>query len=283
MPEGPEVEAVRRELLQFKDQIIEKITLTQLSQKYPKYQGKQIDFRVFEHEKIRNLIRFNKFLVWEFGIQPVILNHLGMSGKWVIVTKFEDIQEQCTHPKVIIEILNSKYLVFDDIRNFGQFRVFPSFEDVIQYKPIKNLGIDGLSENYSVQTFVERISEKRFQNRVIGELLMDPRLVSGIGNIYKAEILFDSKIHPERKVSSIVNKERNILGESIPKVLLRALNDKGSSFDARYKLPSGENGEATRWHKVYQRKDQPCYSCGNKIQRIKQQNRTTFFCDSCQK
>lgn len=283
MPEGPEVESIRRELLQFKDQIIKKITLTELSQKYSKYQGKEPDFQIFESNSLQNVSRFNKFLIWEFKVTPVILNHLGMSGKWVIIDSLEVIQEYCTHPKVIIEIKNSKVLVFDDTRNFGQFRRFPSVEDVMNYKPIKTLGIDGLGPNYSVKTFLDKISEKRFQNRILGELLMDPRLVSGIGNIYKAEILFDAKIHPERIVSSLTREEKSILGKSIPKILLQALNDKGSSFDARYILPSGENGQAQRWHKVYQRKDQQCSICGSKIDKIIQKSRSTYYCNKCQK
>jgi formamidopyrimidine-DNA glycosylase len=283
MPEGPEVESVRRELLQFKDQIIRKITLTELSQKYPKYQGKETDFRVFESNSIRNLSRFNKFLVWEFEIAPVILNHLGMSGKWVIIASLQAIQESCTHPKVIIELKGSKVLVFDDIRNFGQFRIFSSLGDVMNYKPIKTLGIDGLGSNYSVELFLDIFSEKRFQDRILGELLMDPRLVSGIGNIYKAEILFEAKLHPERKVSSLSEEEKSILGLSIPKILLQALNDKGSSFDARYILPSGENGQAQRWHKVYQRKGQQCSICSSKIDKITQKARSTYYCKKCQK
>ena len=65
MPEGPEVESIRRELLQFKDQIIKKITLTELSQKYSKYQGKEPDFQIFESNSLQNVSRFNKFLIGE--------------------------------------------------------------------------------------------------------------------------------------------------------------------------------------------------------------------------
>ncbi|MHA2347444.1 MAG: Fpg/Nei family DNA glycosylase, partial [Candidatus Hodarchaeales archaeon] len=240
-------------------------------------------FTVFESKKLLNISRFNKFLVWEFSIDPVILNHLGMTGKWVILNSIADIQEQCTHPKVIIEITDSKILVFDDTRNFGQFRLFPSLEEIKQYRPIKTLGMDGLGEKFSVDIFLDKISEKRFHSRIVGELLMDPRLVSGIGNIYKAEILFEAKIHPERSVSSLSLEEKTVLGQSIPKILLHALNDKGSSFDARYILPSGENGQAQRWHKVYQRKGQQCLICESAIEKLIQKNRSTYFCTNCQK
>ncbi|MHA1444143.1 MAG: zinc finger domain-containing protein, partial [Candidatus Hodarchaeales archaeon] len=62
----------------------------------------------------------------------------------------------------------------------------------------------------------------------------------------------------------------------------KALNDKGSSFDARYVLPSGDTGQAQRWHKVYQRRDKLCTRCETPIQRIVQKKRSTYFCPKCQ-
>ncbi|PWI48510.1 DNA-formamidopyrimidine glycosylase [Candidatus Heimdallarchaeota archaeon B3_Heim] len=282
MPEGPEVESVRLELLQLTSQKVKKITLTPLSQKYPKYLGKEDEFSQFRGQELRNIHRFNKFLIWEFEKKPVILNHLGMSGRWTIVDTKEEISTKTTHPKVIVEMSKPPYAIFDDTRNFGQFRIFSSMEAVKLYPPIKKLGIDGLTKVFPLQDFVERIAEQRFQNRQIGDLLMDPRLVAGIGNIYKAEILFEAKIHPERIISTLTQEETVFLGKSISKILLKAFYDKGSSFDARYKLPSGEGGQAQRWHMVYQRIDQPCGECGSLIKKLIQKNRSTYFCPKCQ-
>ncbi len=283
MPEGPEVETVRRELSQLINQTVKKITLTPLSQKYPKYQGKQNEFTQFFDHKLQKITRFNKFLVWEFDTIPVILNHLGMSGRWLLVDSLTEIEDKATHPKVIIETNTSPHAIFDDSRNFGQFRIFPSIDVVKLYPPIRSLGIDGLAYPFLSEEFVEKITGKRFCNKQIGILLMDPRLVSGIGNIYKAEILFAAKIHPQRLVSSLIAEEIETLSKAIPEILQRALNDKGSTFDARYVLPSGENGQAKRWHKVYQRREQLCYCCGTTIQRVKQNNRNTYYCPKCQK
>ncbi|MHA1995087.1 MAG: bifunctional DNA-formamidopyrimidine glycosylase/DNA-(apurinic or apyrimidinic site) lyase [Candidatus Hodarchaeales archaeon] len=282
MPEGPEVESVRRELLQLINQVVEKIAFTPLSQKYTKYQGKEEEFSQFTNQKLQNVHRFNKFLVWEFDKAPVILNHLGMTGSWTMISSLEELSSKTTHPKVIVEMRTPPHAIFDDSRNFGQFRLFSSIEAVKQYPPIKKVGIDGLAEHFPLGEFVDRLAEQRFQNRQIGDLLMDPRLVAGIGNIYKAEILFDAKIHPERTISTLSTEETTLLGKSISKILLKAFYDKGSSFDARYKLPSGESGEAQRWHKVYQRIDQPCGKCGSMIEKIIQKNRSTYYCPTCQ-
>ncbi|MHA1975484.1 MAG: bifunctional DNA-formamidopyrimidine glycosylase/DNA-(apurinic or apyrimidinic site) lyase [Candidatus Hodarchaeales archaeon] len=283
MPEGPEVESVRQELLLLIDQPVKKILLTPLSQKYPKYQGKEEEFAQFTGQKLRSIYRFNKFLVWEFEKEPVILNHLGMTGRWTMVTRMEEVETKTTHPKVIVEMNQPPHAIFDDSRNFGQFRIFPSLEAVKLYPPIKRIGIDGLAEIFPLQEFITRLGEQRFLKRQIGDLLMDPRLVAGIGNIYKSEILYESKIHPERRVSSLSNSEKKTLGKSISMILLKALNDKGSSFDARYVLPSGDTGEAQRWHRVYQRRDELCKNCETSIQKIIQKQRSTFLCPKCQK
>ena len=282
MPEGPEVEAVRQELLQLLNKSV-KIILTPLSQKYPKYQNKQEEFTQFDNQKIRNIIRYNKFLIWEFESEVVILNHLGMSGRWLVLDSLDELESKSTHPKVILQMDSPPHAVFDDSRNFGQFRTFPSLEAVKQYRPIRTLGIDGLADLFPMDRFLEMIEEQRFQNKPLGELLMVPRLVSGIGNIYKSEILFEAKLNPERKMPSLTNPEKNKLGESISKILLKALNDKGSSFDARYVLPSGDTGQAQRWHRVYQRRDELCKDCETSIEKIIQQQRSTFFCPKCQK
>jgi formamidopyrimidine-DNA glycosylase len=282
MPEGPEVEAVRQELLQLLDKSV-KIKLTPLSQKYPKYQNKQEEFSQFDSQKIRKIIRYNKFLVWELESEVVILNHLGMSGRWLVLDSLDDLESKSTHPKVILQMDSPPHAVFDDSRNFGQFRTFPSLEAVEKYRPIKTLGIDGLIEEFPMDRFLTMLEEQRFQNKPLGELLMDPRLVSGIGNIYKSEILFEAKLRPKRKIPSLTNPEKKRLGKSISNILHKALNDKGSSFDARYVLPSGDTGKAQRWHRVYQRKDELCRDCETSIQKIIQQQRSTFFCPKCQK
>ncbi len=283
MPEGPEVESVRRELLILQGQPISQIKFTPLSQKYPKYQDKEHDFLPFSGQKVVDIHRYNKFLVWEFEKEPVILNHLGMSGCWTMINTLKEVEEVSTHPKVIVKMKHPPHAIFDDCRNFGQFRIFPSIEEVKKYPPIKKIGIDGLLDPFPLEEFLNRLAEKRFQQKQIGDLLMDARLVSGIGNIYKAETLFKAKLHPERVVSTLTEDETVLLGKSISTILLRALNDKGSSFDARYRLPSGEGGKAQRWHKVYQRIKEPCTECGSKIEKIVQNNRSTYYCPVCQK
>ncbi|MFW9906006.1 MAG: bifunctional DNA-formamidopyrimidine glycosylase/DNA-(apurinic or apyrimidinic site) lyase [Candidatus Thorarchaeota archaeon] len=285
MPEGPEVENVRLELRQLISKKIERIQLTSLSQKYTKYHGKQPLFDQFSKKTILDIVRFGKFLVWCFTeIEAVILNHLGMTGKWCLFNNIEKLPTTANHIKVIIHMLNPPNALFNDMRNFGQFKVFSSFEKVNQYNPIRSLGVDGLATPFPLEEFLIRLSKKNFTDKPIGEVLLNQRLVAGVGNIYKTESLFHAKINPLKKVEKLSEREKEDLGSAIGKILQKALHDKGSTMDFQpYELPSGRTGNAQQWHRVYNREGKPCFECGSPIIRIIQKDRSTFYCKKCQK
>ena len=283
MPEGPEVESVRQELLPLIKNRVKQIQLTPLSQKYPKYQNKQPTFEPFRETILKEIYRYGKFLVWCFdGTEMVILNHLGMSGKWCFYEDMTTSQSDVTHPKVIIQMESPPHLIFNDTRNFGQFRVFGTYDEVMKYPPIKSLGIDGLEIPFPLDEFISRIRTKRYDEKIIGELLLNQRLVAGVGNIYKSEALFQAKINPLRKVKTLSKKDLKQLGLAISEVMQKALKDLGSSIDSLYTLPSGESGNAQLWHNVYGRKGKQCNICESEIKKITQKERSTFFCSKCQ-
>jgi formamidopyrimidine-DNA glycosylase len=285
MPEGPEVENVRLELLQLISKKIDSIQLTQLSQKYPKYEGKQPLFNQFSMKTILDIVRFGKFLVWRFtDTEAVILNHLGMTGRWCLYKDIEKLSTTVNHIKVIVQMVSPPSALFNDIRNFGQFKIFQSFEEVKQYNPIRYLGVDGLATPFPLDEFLIRLTKKNFEDKPIGEVLLNQRLVAGVGNIYKTESLFHAKINPLKKVEKLSNTEREELGLAIGKILQKALIDKGSTLDFQpYELPSGTTGNAQQWHKVYKREGKSCLDCGTPVSRIVQKDRSTFYCDKCQK
>ncbi|UCG02855.1 MAG: bifunctional DNA-formamidopyrimidine glycosylase/DNA-(apurinic or apyrimidinic site) lyase [Candidatus Heimdallarchaeota archaeon] len=285
MPEGPEVETVRLELLQLISKKVDSIQLTPLSQKYPKYEGKQPFFNQFSRKTIHSIDRFGKFLVWRFtNVEAVILNHLGMTGRWCLYKDLKKLPTTTKHIKVIIHMKSPPNALFNDIRNFGQFKVFQSFEEVQQYTPIRSLGVDGLTTPFPLNEFLTRLAKKNFKDKPIGEVLLNQRLVAGVGNIYKTESLFHAKINPLKKVKKLSNTEREELGLAIGKILQKALHDKGSTMEFQpYELPSGTTGNAQKWHKVYKREGKPCLECGTPITRMIQKDRSTFYCLQCQK
>ncbi len=283
MPEGPEVECVKRELQQLIGKKILKIELTPLSQKYPKYKDKQGEFKDFLGKRFQNIFRFGKFLVWCFdGTDKVILNHLGMSGRWCFYPNA--LPDSVNHQKVKIIFDTPPHTVFDDTRNFGQFRAFPSLDAIKKYSPIKTLGVDGLKDPFPQEEFLKILTEQKYQDKDIGEVIIDQRVVAGVGNIYKAESLFEARIHPLRKVKNLTSTEKETLGESIGKILQKAIVCGGTTFGTQpYSHPSGREGEAQSWHNVYGKSGQPCTICNSMVERIVQKDRSTFFCPHCQK
>ncbi|MFW9779637.1 MAG: Fpg/Nei family DNA glycosylase [Candidatus Heimdallarchaeota archaeon] len=285
MPEGPEVETVRKELSSLISRKVKHIRLTEFSQNYPKYHQKQPELDIFDNSTLDEIVRVGKFLIWRFGgIPNVILNHLGMSGRWGLINSRIVPEGDYKHPKVLIEMESPPHAVFDDTRNFGQFRVFKSLEMVSNYPPIKKMGIDGLTRPFPGQQFVDRLHLPSFISKPIGEALIDQRLVAGIGNIYKSEALFEARIDPRKIVQDLSINEKHRLGEAISFILNKALQSMGSSINAQpYVRPRGDFGEAQIWHRVYNRAGKACPVCSKKIGRIKQKGRSTFFCPNCQK
>ncbi|MHA1865931.1 MAG: bifunctional DNA-formamidopyrimidine glycosylase/DNA-(apurinic or apyrimidinic site) lyase [Candidatus Heimdallarchaeaceae archaeon] len=279
MPEGPEVECVKKALQKLIDEKIKNIELTKHSQKYKKYKGKNNQFKYFKGKTIKKIVRYGKYLVWEFDTDKVILNHLGMTGMWYLSNKIENIKN-ATYPKLFIKTMSGIIAVFNDIRNFGQLRIFNNLSEIKEYLPIKNLGIDGLALPFPTELFIRKLNEKRYANKQIANVLLDQKLVAGIGNIYKSESLHLSKIDPRKTVNELSLEEKKRLAKAISQTLQKAVKSGGSSINT-YRMPSGEEGRGQLWHHVYRK--QYCANCNSKIEKIVQNKRTTYFCPKCQK
>ncbi len=281
MPEGPEVECTRLSLRRFEGKKIAKIELTKLSQKYKKYKGKQKIFDEFIGRTITKIERKGKFLIWGFDFPKVILNHLGMSGHWII-SEVEDVPAHIIHLKIKILFKNENMIaIFEDTRNFGQFRIYDTYQDVMNHLPIRNLGPDGLKVPFPQEAFAEKLKLKKNANKEIGRILLDQSLIAGIGNIYKSESLALAKITPLKLVKKLKPEEIERLGGSISIILRKAVKSMGSSIQS-YRTSTGEEGSAQNWHKVYAKAGSNCESCGNRIIRIVQDKRSTFYCEKCQ-
>ena len=221
-------------------------------------------------------------MVFKFDREEAILNHLGMSGKWLLTDNLKN--NSATHPKAEIIMSEPPHAIFDDVRNFGQFRCFESYEEVSKYRPIKTLGPDGLAEPFDTKEFIKRLSKINYSEKAIGELLLNQAVVAGVGNIYKSETLYRARIHPERKTASLTASEKKNLAKVIPEVLQKAVNSSGTTFDVQpFVTPEGETGQAQDWLCVYAREGKKCCSCKKKVEKVVQAGRSTFYCPKCQK
>ena len=165
-------------------------------------------------------------------------------------------------------------LDFNDQRLFAELRLLSDWRSL---KFIQELGPEPFQ--LSEKEFSDMFSKKKTK---IKPLLMDQTFISGIGNLYAAEVLFKAKIHPFRQAASLSKEEKRNLFLAIRGILEKAIKHRGSSID-QYVTLSGRKGDYARFHKVYDREGKPCFVCKTPIKRISQGGRGTYFCGRCQK
>jgi formamidopyrimidine-DNA glycosylase len=211
------------------------------------------------------------------GPDGLLQIHLGMTGRMSVVGPG---QATPVHPAVTLHLGDDR-LVFSDVRGLGRFGWVP--------EPPQGLGPEPLDPGFTVETLALALGKSRQPIKV---RLMDPSCVSGIGNIYAAEILFWARIHPARPSRDLSTRELSRLRESIRSVLSEAI-DAGlvattSADPAEWTLFHREvggtaRGEAGRGFAIYDREGEPCPGCGRAVQRIRQASRSTFLCPGCQR
>ncbi len=149
-------------------------------------------------------------------------------------------------------------------------------------KEINLLGPEPLTDDFTYDIFHKNIT--RYPNKYIKTSLMDARLVAGIGNIYSDEILFESKILPQRTVSSLSQIDLKQIYKNIKPLLLQGINFGGDSM-SDYRNIYGEKGKFQGKHKVYRRTKLNCFgkNCNGVIEREVLNGRSAHFCRGCQK
>jgi len=266
MPELPEVETIKRDL----EKIILGKKITEVCVHHPAV-IRQPDVAKFKQylqgAKIKNILRKAKVLILELSSGKSLVIHLKMTGQLVY-------PGDAKKSRVSFYLDDGKILDFNDQRLFAELRVLDDWRSL---KFIQNLGPEPC--DLSLAQFKEMLAPKKTK---IKALLMDQGFISGIGNLYAAEVLFKSGIHPERPANSLSDKEKESLLKAIKDILNQAIKHGGSSIDDYVRL-SGERGDYVRYHRVYGRQGQPCLVCKTPVKRIALGGRGTYFCPRCQK
>ncbi len=237
------------------------------------------------YQKIIDLKRFGKIISLHFSNSFFLNIHLKLTGELLFAKNknnpvFKEIipftntkRMPGKTTRIIIYFEDNSVLFFNDLRKFGWMKV--------SSQPIIPKGIDVLSSSFTLSYLTEIIQSS---NKPIKLLLMDQNKITGIGNIYANDSLFLAQIHPLKKSKSLIPSEIAKLYQSIKKIIEQAIKNNGSSgADEAYILPDGTKGKHQKYFLVYQREDQPCLNCGQKVKRIKINNRSSFFCPECQK
>ncbi len=279
MPELPEVETIKSFLTS--KLIGRKIVRIEILSK-KQFIGNP---EVILHKKIIEIKRFGKIITFYLEKNLYLNTHLKLTGELLFAKDKnnpvfkEIIPFTNTHrmpgktTRIIIHFDDNSALFFNDLRKFGWMKIAP--------QPLIPKGIDVLSSNFTLSYMAKIIQSS---NKPIKLLLMDQEKITGIGNIYANDALFLARIHPLKKSKSLTNSEIAKLYHSIKKIIEQAIKNKGSSgADEAYILPDGTKGRHQRHFLVYQKEKSPCPNCGYLIKRIKQNNRSSFFCPRCQK
>ena len=269
MPELPEVETTIKGLKIIKKQRVNKIHIhtNKLRFKIPNNLKK-----ILINSRISKIKRIAKYIILDLDNKFSIIIHLGMSGRLKINNKN---YSNLKHDHLIINFENSKILSFNDPRKFGFVDTVLTSE-LTNKKYIRILGPDALSKRITCKYLYDRISNS---NVPIKQLLLNQKIISGIGNIYASEILFDARISPLTMGKNLDNSKIMILIVSIKKILRKAIKYGGSSI-RNYRSADGTLGNFQLNFKVYNKEGQ---SVGNdKVLRIVQYGRSTFYCPNIQ-
>jgi formamidopyrimidine-DNA glycosylase len=178
------------------------------------------------------------------------------------------------HDHVRMELSSGAHLVFNDPRRFGLMRLGTQQEMV----ELRNVGCDPLLEGWPLERWRRMTRHRRLP---IKNLLMDQRLIAGIGNIYANEMLYEAGIRPRRRASRLRLAELQRLSDAMRMVLNEAVRLGGSSI-SDYRDADGRLGYFQMHHAVYDRADRPCRRCNTIIRRIVLSGRSTFYCPKCQ-
>lgn len=265
MPELPEVETIKNDLLK----IIPGKKIIEVCVHNPKVirEPAPVAFKKsLEGQTIKNILRRAKLLIFELSNGKFLTIHLKMTGQLVY-------PGGAKNTRLAIHFTDGSILDFNDQRLFGELRLV---DDWKKLKFIQNLGPEPF--DLTLADFLDMLSKRKTK---IKPLLMDQEFISGIGNLYAAEILFRAKINPQRPAQNLTENEIEILYKEIKNVLTSAIKHGGSSVDD-YVRVSGKPGNYARFHQVYGRQGKPCFVCGKPVKRITQGGRGTYFCAKCQ-
>ena len=287
MPELPEVEVIRQSLAKkIKQKKVKKVIV----------RNKNLRFKIpdnfksfLKNQKIIKIDRFSKYLILSLSNRGYCLIHLGMSGTVHLVSNNKKniitnssfynsptLPKKHNHVEIIFDNIK---IVYNDPRRFGFFEIIK--DSSLLAKRFAHLGPEPFQSKFNLNYVFSFFKKK---NKNIKNFLIDQKFVSGIGNIYASEILFLTKINPNKK-AHLLNKEncKKIISNS-KKVLLEAIKKGGSSI-RDFRNITGKTGNFQKKFKVYEREGQSCKRVGCKgiIQKKIISKRSSFFCNTCQK
>ncbi len=291
MPELPEVETIVRGL---KKKVLRR-TFVDVWTDFSKLIKKPKNFEEFKKEikekKIQKIWRRGKNIIFNLSDGLSLLIHQKLTGhllygnwnmrqgKWLAEEKgwLEDPVNRFIH--LMFWLDNGRMLALSDLRKFAKVELWDK-EELRTSEEMKSLGPEPLERDFTSEKFKNILIKQKGK---IKQVLMNQKVIAGIGNIYSDEILWEAEIHPFKEINGLSAGEIRKIYGAIKKILNRAIRLKGDSM-SDYRLITGEKGGYQKIQKVYQQEDKPCpRKDSGIIQRVKIGGRSAHFCPVCQK
>lgn len=222
--------------------------------------------------RIIGLGRRAKYGLLHTDRDDTMIFHLGMSGKWRI-----DPEQLGAHDHLVLETEEGRLLSLADPRRFGSVDLVRT-GDVGAWVPFAAMGPEPLGEGFGADTLLAALDGRVAP---IKAMLLDQRIVAGLGNIYVCEALNMARIAPTREAGRIARPRLERLVEAIRQILAAAIEAGGSTLKD-YARPDGELGYFSHQFRVYGREGEAC-PCGGTVQRRVDGGRSTFHCTRCQR
>jgi formamidopyrimidine-DNA glycosylase len=283
MPELPEVESLRRILARSargRTIVAAKVTEARLRRPVARDFSAALAGRTIE-----GLARRAKYLIVRLSGGEAMVVHLGMSGTLTHRGPRDEVQADegdgpidPAHDHVEFTLDDTSRLVYNDPRRFGLMKLVAS-GDLDAIEELRSLGPEPLGPGFNADYLARKAAGRRV---AIKNLLMDQRVVAGIGNIYAAEILFRAGVRPTRRAGRLSRAEIGRIAAAAPRVLREAIGSRGTTFRS-YRDSRGRPGNFSRRLRVYGRETEPCYTCSTPIRNVTVGQRASFFCPRCQR
>jgi formamidopyrimidine-DNA glycosylase len=210
--------------------------------------------------RIEAVRRRGKYQVIELDNGFTLLAHFRMTGDWVVLPRAAAVPKSA---RAIIHLDNDTRIVLADPRALGSLKLHEG------EPPLPRLGEEPLSRAFTPKVLGQALATRKAP---IKPVLLDQSTVAGVGNIYASEALWLARIDPRVPASSLGPDQVRALTKAIRETLRRAL-----------RTPARYQDSADIRFKAYDREGEPCERCGEKIERITQANRSTYFCPACQR
>lgn len=281
MPELPEVETIRRTLIEkIQNNIIEEIICY-----HPDVLVNPENLPL-TNWLIRDIRRRGKYLLFDLerlNLQNsdeqktiVVMVHLRMTGKLLLEDK---LVKPAKHTHVRFILNGGGSLDFNDVRRFGRVTMFSSGNEYNDHG-YSTLGPEPLGDDFTAEYLIKTC--QRFARSSIKGLLLNQKAIAGIGNIYADESLFRAGIRPDIKSASLSQTRIKLLHKKIREVIAEAIGHRGTSF-RDYVDGLGNKGHFQLQLAVYQKTGEACPTCATTIEKMKVAGRSTHYCPNCQK